>query len=65
MTRDAATVRSELGKAASLRIVDLMDRTGMPRARVRAALDALRASGQVQAFAMGSRYSVRRRTEVA
>lgn len=57
---DQEAVLAELGRTASLRIIDLMDRTGMPRARVRAALDALRASGHVQAFAMGSRYSVRK-----
>ena len=60
MTDDAASVLAELARSASLRRLDLMQRTGMSRTRVAAALDALCAAGLVTAFSMGSRYSVRK-----
>lgn len=60
MTPDATAVYASMRLSSSVRIVDLMDRTGLGRNRVRAALDELKAAGIVSAFAMGSRYSVRK-----
>lgn len=59
MTHDQQAVLAELSRSASLRILDLMKRTGLPRTRVTAALDQLKRERVVQAFSMGSRYSLR------
>ncbi len=59
MTPDQSAVLAELRTSASLRRLDLMERTGLTRTRVANALDELRAAGFVQSFSMGSRYSLR------
>lgn len=60
MTPDAQAVYASMRLSNSVRIVDLMDRTGLARPRVHAALNELKRNGVVGSFAMGSRFSLRR-----
>lgn len=60
MSPEQTAVLAELATTASLRRIDLMQRTRLSRAQVAAALDVLCAAGMVRPFANRSWYSLRK-----